>query len=113
MPRRLLFAGRFFRGRGAFAATACSKHVCEQKCEAVGCPGPDVCRLDSALQGCLRCVAVEGEGPETVRLKRLGICEGQMVEVLQVGEPMIVRAAGTQVGLSRRLARQVTVRPVD
>ena len=74
----------------------------------VDCPQPGG-RLDAATPGCLRCLAVEGDGPEAVRLKRLGICEGQIVEVVRAGEPMIVRTAGTRVGISRHLARQVRV----
>ena len=80
-------------------------------CDVTRCVTPADCRLDGAAAGCLRCVRVEGDGPEATRLKRLGICEGQVVEVVQIGEPMIVRAAGTQVGLSRRLAHQVSVEP--
>ena len=82
------------------------------QCQVPACGGANACQLDGAAVGPVRCMGVAGDGPEATRLKRMGICVGQVVEVLRVGEPMIVRAAGTQVGLSRRLAHQVTVESV-
>ena len=103
---------RLFAGRRA-ALSPCVVASCgESDCRVPGCGGAHECRLDAAQAGPVRCMGVEGEGPEATRLKRLGICQGQVVEVLRVGEPMIVRAAGTQVGLSRRLARRVAVETV-
>ena len=104
MIRRLLSRLRKPAACQACPVTACDTHVCA---------APQECGLDAAAAGCVTCVRVEGVGPEATRLKRLGICEGQTVEVLRVGEPMIVRAAGTQVGLSRRLAKQVSVQPIS
>ena len=44
---------------------------------------------------------IENRGEETIRLKRLGICEQRKLEVLQTGDPMIVRVVGTRIGVSR------------
>lgn len=52
---------------------------------------------------------VEDSSEESIRLKRLGICEGRNLEVLHNGDPMIVRVVGTRVGVSRRLAAKVIV----
>jgi Fe2+ transport system protein FeoA len=54
---------------------------------------------------------VEGDGPEVTRLKRLGVCGGRRLEIVHAGDPMILRVAGTQIGLSRQLARSVYVAP--
>lgn len=45
------------------------------------------------------------------RLKVLGICEGRKVSLIQVGSPMVVEVCGSQIGLSRRLANGVVVKP--
>ncbi len=52
---------------------------------------------------------VDDRGEETTRLKRLGVCERRSVEVLQIGDPMIVRVVGSRIGISRRLASHVTL----
>ena len=43
------------------------------------------------------------------RLKALGICTGRRVQLVQGGDPLIVRVLGTRVGLSARLAAGVAV----
>ena len=63
----------------------------------------------STTSGICRCVSIEGEGPETIRLKRMGICGGRDIEVVQAGDPMIVHVAGARVGLSRNLASRILV----
>ncbi len=45
------------------------------------------------------------------RLKVMGLCEGQTVKVMRAGERMIVCCCGTRIGLSRHLARQITLEP--
>ncbi len=52
---------------------------------------------------------VEDHGEESIRLKRLGVCEHRRLEVLHVGDPMIVSVVGSRIGISRRLAAHVTV----
>jgi hypothetical protein len=44
-----------------------------------------------------------------VRLKRMGICGGRQISVLQAGDPMILRVVGARIGLSRELAATVVV----
>lgn len=59
--------------------------------------------------GVFRIHAIEDRGEETLRLKRLGICENRTLEVLHVGDPMIVRVVGTRIGISRAVARCISV----
>lgn len=61
--------------------------------------------------GVCRCVLIEGPPESQVRLKRLGICEGRDVTVLQSGDPMILGVVGTQVAVSRHLAACIQVQP--
>ena len=49
---------------------------------------------------------------DAVRLKAMGICVGRKIQLLQSGDPLIVRVLGTRVGLSARLATGVVVEPV-
>ena len=42
-----------------------------------------------------------------LRLKRLGICEGRIVRLVQSGDPMIIEVVGCRIGISRRLANHV------
>jgi len=65
--------------------------------------------LSDLSEGTARCLSIEGDGAEVVRLKRLGICAGQQLKVLQAGDPMILQVVGAQIGLSRELARRVIV----
>ncbi len=65
--------------------------------------------LSQMSQGRAICRQVEGDGPLASRLKRLGICEGRPLEVVQAGDPMILRVIGTNIGLSKQLAELVTV----
>lgn len=65
--------------------------------------------LADAAPGFYRCDQVCASGQNAVRLKRLGICEGRTVELVGQGDPMVVRIGGSRVGLSRQLAKLVTV----
>ena len=65
--------------------------------------------LSHATSGSYRCVDVTGEGEQVTRLKRMGICSGRRITVLQTGDPMILRVVGTRIGLSRDLAGSVVV----
>lgn len=75
-------------------------------------PAPRMNSLDSISSGIVRCLAVEGNGPEVTRLKRMGICAGRRLQIIHPGDPMILLVAGTRVGLSRQLARCVSVETV-
>ena len=52
---------------------------------------------------------VKCDGDAMVRLKRLGICNKRTIEVIQVGDPMVLRVIGSRLGVSRRLAESVIV----
>ncbi len=44
---------------------------------------------------------------EVVRLKAMGVCVGRRIEVIQQGDPLIIRAFGSRIGVSIRVARHV------
>lgn len=45
------------------------------------------------------------------RLMAMGLCEGREVEVVQKGNPLIVRLLGARIGVSVRLAAQIQMAP--
>ncbi len=55
--------------------------------------------------------AIDLPGEDELRMKTLGVCIGRTVELLQAGDPLVIRVAGTSIGISRRLANGVTVAP--
>ena len=59
-----------------------------------------------------RIEAIEVAGSDLSRLEVMGLCAGRTVEVVQAGDPMIVRVLGTRIGLASVLARSVHVRAV-
>ncbi|KAA5538549.1 ferrous iron transport protein A [Roseiconus nitratireducens] len=62
--------------------------------------------------GWVRCQEVTAVGIDSIRLRRLGICPGRLVELVGRGDPMILNVSGTRIGLSRQLASFVQVEPV-
>ncbi|MCA9085014.1 MAG: ferrous iron transport protein A [Planctomycetaceae bacterium] len=62
--------------------------------------------------GHFRCLDIEGTGDAVVRLKQMGICSGRLLKVVQAGDPMVLLAVGTRIGVSRKLAECVLVEPV-
>jgi Fe2+ transport system protein FeoA len=56
-----------------------------------------------------RIVRVEAEPPDRERLELVGLCAGRRVEVVQAGDPVIVRVFGTRIGLAAVLARTILV----
>jgi ferrous iron transport protein A len=64
-------------------------------------------RMPEGVPG--RIVAVEAAALERERLEALGLCVGRTVEVVQPGDPMIVRVLGTRLGLAAALARFIRV----
>ena len=46
---------------------------------------------------------------EIQRLKTLGVCLGRRVELVKVGDPLILKVFGSRLGLSAALAAQVQV----
>ena len=65
--------------------------------------------LSTFRSGQVVCESLTGEGPEVVRLKRMGICSGRRIDVIQTGDPMILGVVGTRLGISRKLASRVLV----
>ena len=82
---------------------------------------PPLCRSPTQMKTLSKVLApgrfvvceITDVGEASIRLKRLGICENRSVELVQAGDPMIVRVAGARIGLSRRLATSVIVREKD
>jgi Fe2+ transport system protein FeoA len=68
--------------------------------------------LPSLLAGATaRIRAVDALDADRERLEVMGLCAGRTVEVVQTGDPMIVRVLGTRIGLAVQLARAVLVQP--
>jgi Fur family ferric uptake transcriptional regulator len=63
----------------------------------------------------LQIESCSGEKECVARLAAMGLREGQIVEVLSVGEnaPVILLAGGARVGIGTELAENITVKPVD
>ncbi|HMO99719.1 MAG TPA: FeoA family protein [Kiritimatiellia bacterium] len=45
------------------------------------------------------------------RLMAMGVCGGRTVELIHVGDPLILKVYGTRIGLSARLAEKIKVKP--
>ena len=56
-----------------------------------------------------RIVEVSASDVERHRLAVLGLCVGRTVEVVQSGDPVIVRVLDTRIGLAGALARSIRV----
>ena len=56
-------------------------------------------------------VDVSGEDDDHERLMAMGVCAGRSVEMVQRGDPLILKVYGTRVGVSARLADRVRVLP--
>lgn len=54
----------------------------------------------------VKCIA---SGDQALRLREIGLCEGQELEVLCAGDPMICRVGGCRVGICMKLASEVQV----
>ncbi len=52
---------------------------------------------------------VDTDDEDTNRLKTLGICLGRRVELVRVGDPLILKIFGSRLGLSASLAMRVHV----
>ena len=57
----------------------------------------------------VRHIATNSE--DGIRLKRLGICQGRQIRLVQDGDPLILQVVGCRVGISRRLAEHIEVEP--
>lgn len=66
--------------------------------------------LPQATTDCpVRVTGVIGDCDDAARLQAMGVCVGRRVMLVQTGDPLIVRVAGTRIGISARLAEQVMV----
>ncbi len=66
--------------------------------------------LDLVIEGsCVLVHHVEAEDDDMRRLMSMGICAGRRIEVIQHGDPMILKVFGSRLGVSRRLAARVLV----
>ena len=82
----------------------------EESASTNACPHPR--GLDDIEPGSLVVVdRIAATGEDAIRLKRMGIFDGSRIGVAQVGDPLIVVAVGCRIGISRRLASTVLVKP--
>lgn len=73
-------------------------------------PLPPTVRLDElAPRVCAVVRSVETDDEDTLRLKTLGVCVGRRVELVRVGDPLILKIFGSRLGLSAELAARVRV----
>ena len=63
--------------------------------------------LPARVCAVVRSVATDDE--DTKRLKTLGVCVGRRVELVRVGNPLILKIFGSRLGLSAELAARVRV----
>jgi len=56
-------------------------------------------------------VRVEAPDSDLERLMAMGVCGGRTVELVRVGDPLILKVYGTRVGVSARLAANILVTP--
>ena len=69
---------------------------------------PGLVRLDHVPPRVCGTVAfLAAADDDVMRLKAMGVCLGRRIEVLQTGDPLIVRAFGSRIGVSARIARHV------
>jgi len=52
---------------------------------------------------------VEAQDEELERLMAMGVCGGRTVELVQLGDPLILKVYGTRVGVSARLASKIRI----
>ena len=72
-------------------------------------PAPSV-RLDELPpRVCAVVCNVTTDDEDTQRLKALGVCVGRRVELVRVGDPLILKVFGSRLGISAELARRVRV----
>ena len=55
---------------------------------------------------------VDAAHEEVERMKAMGVCEGRPIHTVRAGSRMVVCAAGTRIGLDRKLAAAITVTPL-
>ena len=68
---------------------------------------------DSAAGRIFQVQDVTADGDNAIRLKRLGICAGRRIVLVQNGDPLIVLVVGSRIGISRQLAECIRVVPCE
>ena len=66
-----------------------------------------------SLETVARVAQLQVYAEDEIRLKAMGICVGRQVQLVQAGDPLILRVLGARVGLSARLAAGIGVVPID
>ena len=67
-------------------------------------------RLDELpVRTCAVVRQVDTDDEDTQRLKTLGVCLGRRIELVRVGNPLILKIFGSRLGLSAELASRVRV----
>lgn len=67
-------------------------------------------RLPDVAPGAVGRVAeLDVADSDATRLKAMGICSGRQVQLIQAGDPLILRVLGARIGLSHRLAAGISV----
>lgn len=69
--------------------------------------GQAIDRLEPGV--CATVQRIDAPDGDMDRLKAMGVCVGRRIEVIQRGDPMIMRVLGSRLGLSRRLANRIFV----
>ena len=54
---------------------------------------------------------MEAPDSDLERLMAMGVCGGRTIELVQRGDPLILKVYGTRVGVSARLADHILVTP--
>ena len=71
---------------------------------------PGLVRLDELPpRVCAVVRSIDTDDEETLRLKTLGVCVGRRVELVRVGDPLILKVFGSRLGISSNLASRVQV----
>ena len=52
---------------------------------------------------------VSADDADLARLMAMGVCAGRKVELIQHGDPLILKVYGSRIGISRRLAERIMV----
>jgi Fe2+ transport system protein FeoA len=74
---------------------------------------PTIALIELPPRRCAAVAALELDQASIDRLAGLGVCVGRQVELLQHGDPMIIRACGARIGLARELGRGIRVVACD
>jgi Fe2+ transport system protein FeoA len=54
---------------------------------------------------------IEAPDDDLERLMAMGVCSGRIVELVQRGDPLILKVYGIRIGVSARLASRIKVHP--